>query len=694
MARRLALLLLLFFALAPLGAMAGAPDVRVRLVSETTSVAPGGRLSVAFEQDIPRGWHTYWRNPGAAGTPTTLSWSLPKGWSAGPLLWPYPERLATGPLIDYGYEHKVWLLTDLVAPRGVRPGTLVTLNADAQWLVCKEICIPQSARLTLPVAISAAPSAPYATIAAKFAAARARLPIPSPYQVRYGRHGTQLILFVASKELAAARPTSALYAPFSGGQIDPTVVQHLRRLRGGIALELEARPHQHGPLKGVLELRDAEGTITALTVDAPEGAVPKVDFARRATQSLIFVLLLALGGGLVLNLMPCVLPVLAIKILAIAESAQHHRARVAAQGLAYGAGVLLGFVGLGTGAVFLRAGGIAVGWGFQLQQPLFVAVFALLLFTVGLNFSGVVELGRNFGGGGRLTNRADAWGSFFTGLLAVAVSAPCTAPFMAAALGYALSQSAAVAILVFTALGIGFAAPFVLLALMPRWRRWLPRPGVWMVRLREALAFPMYGASAWLLWVLSAEAGSTALIASLGAMIGVGFAAWAYKVSRPAGEFWRRAGGLASALAVAASLSALGLVAQDARATGAVKAVIATGLNAQPYTAQRLAQLREAGRPVFVDATAAWCITCMVNEKLALQAPSVQQAFKRHHVVYLVADWTSRNAQITSLLRAHGRAGVPLYLYYAPGAARAKVLPQILTPDDLLQLLGPPAQPG
>ncbi len=694
MARRVALLLLFFLALAPAGAMAGAPNVRVRLISETTSVAPGGRLRIAFEQDIPAGWHTYWRNPGAAGTPTTLAWTLPRGWRAGPLLWPYPQRLATGPLIDYGYEHKVWLLTHLVAPSGVRPGRVVTLRAAAQWLVCKEICIPQSAELTLPVTISAAPAVPYATIAAQFAAARARLPVPSPYQVRYGRHGTQLVLFLASPELSSAAPVTALFAPLHGGQIVPSAAQRLRRLRSGVALELEARPHQRGPLKGVLELRDASGAVTALAIDAPHGAVPRVDFARRATQSLIVALVLALAGGLILNLMPCVLPVLAIKILALAESAERHRARVAVQGFAYGAGVLLGFVGLGAGAVFLRAGGLAVGWGFQLQQPLFVALFALLLFAVGLNFSGAVELERGFGGGGRLAGRADGWGAFFTGLLAVGVSAPCTAPFMAAALGYALSQNAAVAMLVFIALGVGFAAPFVLLALVPRWRRWLPRPGIWMIRLREALAFPMYGASAWLLWVLTQEAGAAALIESLGAMIGVGFAAWSFSASRQAGPFWRRAGGLASALALVASLSGLGLVYQDSGARGATKAVAATGLNAQPFTAQRLAQLRQKARPVFVDATAAWCITCLVNEKLALEAPSVQRAFKRDHVAYLVADWTSRNPEITALLQAHGRAGVPLYLYYAPRAARAKVLPQILTPDDLLHLLGPPPQPG
>ncbi len=694
MVRRVALLLLVLLALAPVGAMAGAPKVRVRLISETASVAPGGRLRVALEQDIPAGWHTYWRNPGAAGTPTTLTWSLPAGWRAGPLLWPYPERLATGPLIDYGYEHTVWLLTDLVAPKGLRPGTLVTLKAMAQWLVCKEICIPQSAALTLPVSITATPPVPYATIAARFAAARAKLPIPSPYKVRYGRHGRQLVLFVAAPKLALAAPTHALYAPFHGGQIVSTAVQRLRRLRGGIALALEARPHQRGPLQGVLELRDASGAVTALAIDAPEGPVPKVDFARRQSQSLMLALVLALAGGLILNLMPCVLPVLAIKILAIAESAQHQRVRVAVQGLAYGAGVLLGFVGLGMGAVLLRAGGSAVGWGFQLQQPLFVALFALLLFAVGLNFSGALELGRGFGGGGRLAGRADAWGAFFTGLLAVAVSAPCTAPFMATALGYALSQTAAVAIIVFTALGVGFAAPFVLLALMPSWRRWLPRPGLWMVRLREALAFPMYGASAWLLWVLTEEAGTTALIETLAAMIGIGFAAWAYHASRQAGNFWRRAGGIVAALAAAASLSGLGLVYHDARAGGGASAVTAAGLDAQPFTPQRLTQLRQSGRPVFVDATAAWCITCMVNEKVALEAPKVQRAFRRDHVAYLVADWTSRDPQITALLRAHGRAGVPLYLYYAPGAARAKVLPQILTPDELLQLIASPAQLG
>ncbi|MDE2463589.1 MAG: thioredoxin family protein [Alphaproteobacteria bacterium] len=687
-------LLLLLLALTPVGVQAAAPKVQARLISETASVMPGGRLAVALEEEIRPGWHTYWQNPGAAGMPTSLSWALPKGWQASPLEWPYPQRFVTGPLIDYGYAHKVWLLTSIAAPSTVRPGTLVTLRAHAQWLVCKEICIPEEADLTLPVSISATRPAPYATIAAQFAAARARLPGPSPWTVHYGRRGTRLVLYIAAPDLAAAGPRTALFVPSVGGQIVATAPQELLRLRQGIALQIEAHPQQKGPLQGVLELTDAGGTIKALAINAPQGPVPASAFSRRAPQSLAFVLLLAFVGGLILNLMPCVLPVLAIKILAVAESARVHRTRATMQGLAYGIGALLGFVGLGAGAVLLRAGGFAVGWGFQLQQPVFVAAFALLLFAVGLNLSGVIELGQGFGGGTALAGRKDTWGAFFTGLLAVAVAAPCTAPFMAAALGFALTQNAGVAMLVFAALGFGFAAPFVVIAIAPRWRGWLPRPGIWMVRLREALAFPMYGASAWLLWVLAQEAGATPLITTLGAMIVLAFAAWAYSSSRQAKPLWRHTGTVVSVLALAAALGGLGLVYGGARTRSDTGVTAAAGLDAQAYTPARLAQLRRSGRPVFVDATAAWCITCMVNEKLALEAPSVQRAFHRRHVAYLVADWTNRNPQISALLEAHGRAGVPLYLYYGPGAARAQVLPQILTPQDLVGMLATPAQPG
>ena len=408
---------------------------------------------------------------------------------------------------------------------------------------------------------------------------------------------------------------------------------------------------------------------------------------RRAGLGFALAILFALLGGLILNVMPCVLPVLAMKALGVANKAHADWGEAAREGLAYGAGAVLSFLALGLAVVLLRAGGEAVGWGFQLQEPVAVAGFALLIFAVGLNLSGVFEIGGGITGGDAFTRRGGPVGAFFTGILAVAVAAPCTAPFMASALGYALMQGVAVALAVFLALGLGFAAPFVAIALSPALLRLLPKPGLWMVRFRQALAFPMYAAAAWLLWVLTQESGPEGLVAALGAMIAVAFAAWVWGASRSAPPRWRQIGTVAAAIAFAAGLFSLSF-ANSGKAAAASSAVIAPGgIASEPYTKARLAALRGANRPVFVDATAAWCITCLVNEKVALSGARVRHAFAKNRIAYLVADWTSRNPEITALLEAHGRSGVPLYLYYAPGAARAKVLPQILTEDEILSAI-------
>jgi thiol:disulfide interchange protein DsbD len=352
------------------------------------------------------------------------------------------------------------------------------------------------------------------------------------------------------------------------------------------------------------------------------------------------------------------------------------------EGFAYGGGAIAAFVGLGLLLVLLRAGGEALGWGFQLQSPVAVAAFALLLFAVGLNLSGVFEV-PGIGAGDALARRGGVIGSFFTGVLAVAVAAPCTAPFMAAALGYALTQNAATALLVFAALGIGFALPFILIGIAPGVLRVLPKPGGWMVTFRQLLAFPMYGAAAWLLWVLSMQAGG-ALAPALAAMLLLAFAAWLWSASRDATR-WRVIGAALTVLSLAGVFGLLYVIETSAivPASSAAQAEVA-GIPSQPYTAARLVDLRAQKRPVFVDATASWCITCLVNEKAALSGARVHNAFAAKNIAYLVADWTRRNPEITALLEAHGRTGVPLYLYYAPGAADAKVLPQILTESEIL----------
>jgi thiol:disulfide interchange protein DsbD len=655
------------------------PKVRVRLVTEQSEVAPGGRLSVAMEQIIRPGWHTYWLNPGEAGAPTTLDWTLPVGWSASAIRWPYPHRLPVGPLMNYGYEGRAWLLMDVTAPRHARLGDTVTLKAHASWLVCSAtLCVPEDGEVTATATVSAHPSPPYATVADAFAAARSAIPVPSPWPVHFARKDG-LSLFLAATSLA---PRHAEFFPLSEGVIAGASPQSLSEADGGVLLHLAEGPKAAAAqsIDGVLVLTSQDGSVQALSVSAATGAVPQ---GGGQSMGLGLALLFAFLGGLILNLMPCVLPVLAIKALAVAGHASGHKGAAAREGLAYGAGAILSFLALGGAVILLRAGGAAIGWGFQLQDPRVVAGFALVMFAVGLNLSGVFELPFGLSAGDSLTRRGGAVGAFFTGVLAVAVAAPCTAPFMATAIGFALTQGEAVALGVFAALGLGFAAPFMLIGLVPPLQRLLPKPGAWMLVFKQFLAFPMYGAAAWLLWVVAQQAGEMALASVLAAAIALAFGIWAWSLrasSRGAGKAFATLAALAGF-----ALTIAGVAFAGSGETGKSNLPQAVGaLNPEPYSPARLSELRTQNRPVFVDATAAWCITCLVNEKAALSSPAVAAAFARTHTAYLVADWTRRDAAITALLESHGRSGVPLYLYYRPGAAEAEVLPQILTTDVVL----------
>ena len=664
------------------------PRVAASLIAESGEIAPGRSVTVALEEKIAPGWHTYWRNPGEAGLPTEIKWALPTGWNAGAIAWPYPKRLPVGPLMQYGYEGTVWLLTTITAPHNAKPGDVATLKADADWLVCKEVCIPEETVLSLALTVSAAPAAPYATIADQFADARAKIPVASPWPVSF-HGGGDLDLFIAATSLAKTPVKDAVFFPSEEGAVEGMAPQQMGVADGGLVLRLTRTKGAPVPkiLSGVLVLTSMDGSVQALDVNAAPGSVPGANFAQGDHTGLGIALAFALLGGLILNLMPCVLPILAMKALALANVAHGDRSEARREGFAYGAGAILSFAALGLTLVLLRAGGEAIGWGFQLQTPAAVAFFALLVFAVGLNLSGVFEFG-GINAGDALTRRGGWVGSFFTGILAVAVAAPCTAPFMAAALGYALTQSTAMALLVFVALGIGFAAPFVLIGISPALLRVFPKPGAWMLTFKQLLAFPMYGAAVWLVWVLSQESGSVGLVEVLGAMVLFAFAAWAWTASRAATGSWRLIGGGFALAALAATLASLGLIGTAPTPQAATASIDTAGIRSMPYTAAAVAQARTANRAVFVDATAAWCITCLVNEKVALSGARVHDAFASRHIAFFVADWTNRNPQITALLAAHGRSGVPLYLYYAPGAAEAVVLPQILTEDDVLKVIG------
>jgi len=678
--RRVLLFLVAILTAAPAWAQ-DAPKVHARLVAEDKAIAPGGTMTVALEEKIAPGWHTYWKNPGDAGAASDIQWTLPAGWKAGAIQWPRPKRLPVGPLMDYGYEGTPWLLTTLTAPADAKGP--VTISGHASWLVCQQICVPEDAMLTLTVPVG--PQTPDSAVAKDFAAARALLPVASPWKLTYsigsgGAPGNTLDIYVAAPALAATHPKSADFFPATSGIIKNAAPQLVGYAKDGLVLRLTPGPNVKGALQGLLVLTSSDGSTQALDVNVPQGVVPPAEFSdsESGDLSLWLAMLFALVGGLILNVMPCVLPILAMKALSLATHGKEGRS----ESFAYAAGAVLSFAALGLAIVLLRQGGQSVGWGFQLQSPIAVAGFALLVFAVALNLSGLFEVG-SITAGESLTRKSGFTGAFFTGVLAVAVAAPCTAPFMAAALGFALTQGALPALLVFVSLGLGFALPFLLLGLWPRALAFIPKPGPWMLIFKQVLAFPMYGAAAWLVWVLAQESGPYGVAIILAAFIALALAGWLWSITRNLARRGQMIGAGAALLVLLGGLFGVSLL-RDATA-----APVASGAKAgEPYTAAKLASLRAAGRPVFVDATAAWCITCLVNEDAVLSRPSVKSVFAGKNVAYLVADWTNQNPEITQLLKVNGRSGVPLYLYYAPHASTPVILPQILTESGVLGALG------
>lgn len=708
----------------PLSREARTDEVRGRLLVPVASVQPGQTVEFGLRQQIKAGWHTYWANPGDSGLPTTIGWTAPAGTVAGPIRWPAPERHDIGPITNYGYSGEVTLLAPLTLPRDLVPGSTLRLRADVRWLVCSDVCIPQDVAFAVDLPVSTAPSAPSADAAA-LESVRAALPRPLEALALWHRDADRLVLRID----AAALPPHRQASFFAGvvGEVRHAAPQKLgRSANGAWQLELSAGdtpPRTGAPAIGVLVLQAGPGTAAVKlslnggtpalvpAVKAPDGqATPSPLPAASPAFSgveLAIALGLALLGGLVLNLMPCVFPVLSIKALGLVRQAGDERSALRRQGLAYTAGVLACFLALAGALLALKAGGQVVGWGFQFQSPVFVLLMALLFFALGLQLSGVLAVGGSVAGvGSGLAARPGLSGSFFTGALAAVVATPCTAPFMGAAVGYALAQPAVVTLSVFAALGLGLALPYLLLCEWPALQRRLPRPGPWMDTLKQALAFPMYASAAWLAWVLAQQAGAPAVGTLMAAAVALGFAAWLWGRTGPqrlmAGPTARwgwvlgsSAVALAGASVLFASLSVRGSsleAAEQAAADAAGSAPLTADGDGSsgdarlasgwtPFTPQRLAALRAEGRPVFVNLTAAWCITCLVNERVALDVERIDRAFVQAGITRLKGDWTRGDPRITALLAEHGRSGVPLYLMYPAGGGAAAVLPQILTPD-------------
>ncbi|MGO9424073.1 MAG: protein-disulfide reductase DsbD family protein [Steroidobacteraceae bacterium] len=692
------------------GSVVASDNVKARLISETDGIAAGQSIWVALEFDIRDGWHTYWRNPGDSGQATKLKWTLPAGVTAGDIVWTTPHRFEIPPLVNYGYARHAMHLVQITAAPDLKVGAALALQAKASWLVCADVCIPENADLQLRLPVKPSAGAIDSGVAPLFAAARSELPsaqlAATSARIRDGR-----LVLTLGKDWGAtlSQIQSLAFYPYDDGSIEYGAPQTLTRTGDSVELAMKVgyQPPQAGTIRGVLLATEQSGKDTIsvpMQIEAAfagAGGAPVTPGSRFATgvatpvaatrgvpaagaaPALPVLVLLAILGGLILNLMPCVFPVLSIKAIGLVEQAKKHPAAVRTKGLVFAAGVISSMLCLAAVLLALRAGGEQIGWGFQLQSPLFVTLMIYLLLAVGLNLSGVFEVGGGLAGVGDGLTQGDSYRSaFFTGVLTTLVATPCTAPFMAAAVGAALTQSPVIALGIFAALGAGLALPYLLLSFAPWMRRALPKPGAWMDTLKQIFAFPMYASAAWLLWVLAQQTSSIGLGAALAGAILVALAAWAYQKSK-----WSSTGGRMAALltAMAAVLLAIVLPVRFA----AVAAVSPNGTSAdaeavdawQPYDAARVAQLNARGQPLLVNFTASWCLTCLVNERNAFADAAVQKIFLGKGVTLMKGDWTNRDPAITKALADFGRAGVPLYVVYnsKPGSTAPVVLPQLLT---------------
>ncbi|MGA1316814.1 MAG: protein-disulfide reductase DsbD family protein [Rubrivivax sp.] len=673
-------------------------QVRAELIAHAPEgIAAGRPMWLGLRIDHAPGWHTYWKNPGDSGLPTELNWQLPAGYSTGEIVWPTPRPLPLGSLMNFGYEGTLVLPVPLTVPEGPLGDTL-PVRLQAQWLVCKDVCIPEEGTFAIDLPTRQATGADAALFDAAFAAAPAEAA-----SVRASAQVQADAITVTLTGLPEAWVGRQLhFMPETPGVIDnaatPTARWEASTWQARVALSPQ-RSAAPQALPVVLTPDDAPaGVRVALTIEGvwppvpgpgTSGTAPGVGAAvppPTAPVSLWAALLLALAGGLLLNLMPCVFPVLALKVVGFATHGTDRRGLIAG-GLAYTAGVIASFIALAGLLLALRAGGEQLGWGFQLQSPAFVAALAALFTLIGLNLVGVFEFGQILPGRlAAMRARHPTADSALTGVLAVAVASPCTAPFMGASLGLAVSLPALQALSVFAALGLGMALPYLIASVWPAFARALPRPGAWMAWFKGLMAFPMFATVIWLLWVLGQQSGIDAVAGWLGVLLALGMACWVWAGSASARASTRRfarAGAIAT-LALTLLWAAPGL--RTLPPASAESADAASGdARWQVWSSQRAAQALAQGRPVFVDYTAAWCVTCQYNKRTTLSDPQVLEAFARKRVLLLRADWTRRDPEITAALTSLGRNGVPVYALTAPGDRASRLLGEILSVREVLE---------
>lgn len=671
-----------FFCLMPVYASAQIPRenaITAELVSDTSAPGPDMTFTVAILMQPDPGWHGYWLNPGEAGFPDSFEWNLPEGMTIGELRYPVPERLTISGIMNYVYNGDYALLADITVSPDIDLPELsrFTIQASGQWLACTDqVCVPESGDVSLELFFGG-----NEVVDDRFYDFRQRLPRPL---------GSEAVFEIVDETLRIGIPfpqSAAISRPYFFAQtsrvLDYSAAQTITRNGDMLVIEVSADSDAAlvGRIEGLLKIGQHDGlSLTAMPGDVPEAGAPVSDEPMNSSVMTadIGTILLALGGailgGLLLNIMPCVFPILSLKALSLVKAGGEERA-VRRDALAYTAGVVIVCLGLGAALLALRASGVTAGWAFQLQDPRMILFLLLLVTAIALNLAGLFYL-PSISGGGRFADRDGATGSFFTGALAAFVATPCTGPFMGAALGAALIVPTAAALAIFAGLGIGLALPFLILAYIPAFRAKLPKPGPWMEGFRHLMAIPMFLTALALGWVLGRQSGVDGLMLGIAAALGIALMLWWAGNRQVAGKrAW-----LPIIPAILLTLGALAIV-----PTSAPAQADAALLNAEPFTEVRLEELRREGTPVFVYFTADWCITCKANEAGAISREVVANHFKSRNIAVLVGDWTNGDPVIGRFLERHGRSGVPLYLYYAPGV-EPEILPQILTVGMLTEL--------
>jgi thiol:disulfide interchange protein DsbD len=645
--------------------------VKSQLVSAVSAIEPGQPFDVALRFVLDEHWHTYYKKPGDSGLATSIDWTLPEGFTASDITWPNPQRLPFGPLTNFGYEGTVLHVVTITPPVRLKPGESVTLKARGDWLVCEEICIPGSAEyeLKLPVRAAAAPS--------KWTAAFSEFRDQQPQALDNTTfHRSKNLLLI---ELPTILPDTPLaFFPDQEGIIDNTVFPQLITSGNGSRLSVPLAGNTTLPAELTGRLVASSGDSASFSIAATPAE--SKDSSDQITSGFLLTVLFGFLGGLILNLMPCVFPVLGIKVMGFVQQAGEDRKKVIAHGLAFTAGVLASFWLLAGVLLILRTSGQELGWGFQLQSPGFVFALMVFLFAFGLNLSGLFEFGTSAVGIGSGSNisRSGATGSFFSGVLATVVATPCAAPFLAPALGAALSLPAVYSFILFTSIALGLSAPYLMLSLKPELTRFLPRPGAWMESFKQAMAFPLFATAAYLLWVLDGQVAENQLLHIFFALAAIALALWIYgRWSTPARSAATRK------IAVVSSLLLLSLTLIWAWP----KADSAAAIEWQPWSKQTEQQLIGEGRTVYVDFTARWCATCQTNKAIVFSNDEIIRTFKDLNIATLKADWTNQDPNITRELASFNRSAVPFNLIYHPGTSEPTILPELLTPGIVLDAL-------